>query len=121
MSLLHFVSKVQKDIVFSPRFTGIEAKYSRRIENSECDSPETKYTLTPRQILIMGKAPKRELWDMTASLQQTFMQCGLSRPRRLPTLTDLNPIRRAEQDDEESVDIFSIDDKIIEKALLLGG
>jgi len=65
----------------------------------------------------MGKAPKRELWDMTAALQLTFMQCGLSRPKRLPKVSDLNPIRREEEDDEENGDIFSMDDSLIEQAL----
>ena len=45
MSLLNFVTQVQKDIVFNPQFTGIEARYSRRIENKkEGDLEEIKET-----------------------------------------------------------------------------
>ena len=42
MSLHNFVSKVQADIVLNPKFTGVRARYSRRIEDTEGDSPETK-------------------------------------------------------------------------------
>jgi hypothetical protein len=42
MSLHKFVSQVQEDIVLNPKFTGIRARYSRRIEDKEGDSEETK-------------------------------------------------------------------------------
>ena len=42
MSLHNFVSQVQLDVVLNPKFMGVQARYSRRIEDSEGDSPETK-------------------------------------------------------------------------------
>jgi len=43
MSILNFGSQVQRDIVFSPRFTGVKAKYLRRIEDRrEGDFVENK-------------------------------------------------------------------------------
>ena len=42
MSLHNFVSQVQQDIVFDPKFTGIKATYIRRTENKEGELIENK-------------------------------------------------------------------------------
>ena len=42
MSLHDFVSQVQSDIVLDSRFMGIKATYSRRVEDKEGDTVETK-------------------------------------------------------------------------------
>jgi hypothetical protein len=45
MGIHDFVSKVQEKIVFDPRFTGIKARYSRRVEDKEGDRTEDKSVL----------------------------------------------------------------------------
>ena len=52
----------------------------------------------------MGK--ERDEWDRNAALQQTLLSTGLSRPKRVPKLDELNPIRNAETEDEEWTDDF---------------
>ena len=42
MSLHNLTTKVQKSIVFDPKFMGIKARYSRRTENNEGDVAENK-------------------------------------------------------------------------------
>ena len=42
MSLHNFVSQVQQNIVFDPKFTGIKARYLRRVENKEGELSENK-------------------------------------------------------------------------------
>jgi hypothetical protein len=63
----------------------------------------------------MGR--ERMEWDRNAALQQTLLVTGLSRPKRMPKMDDLNPIRRAEQDEEEWLDDFDKLGNDIEKAL----
>jgi hypothetical protein len=68
----------------------------------------------------MGKARRRELWDMTAALELTIMSSGLSRPKRMPKLNELNPVRVADGENDDSDDIFEMGNKMFEKAKLRG-
>ena len=62
----------------------------------------------------MGKAAKRELWDITAVLRLTLMQCGFAKFDRLPKLEEMNPVRYADGEDEMYEEE---DDKRMERAL----
>jgi len=83
MSLQNFISKVQADIVLNPKFTGIRARYSRRIEDTEGDSPETKSVIlnvSPQGNYVAndGSVNARVivLWAKTADLKfdgQSFL------------------------------------------------
>ena len=42
MSLLEFTAKVQQGIIFDPKFTGIKARYLRRVEDGEGELSENK-------------------------------------------------------------------------------
>jgi len=80
MSLHSFVSKVQQDIVFDPRFTGIKARYLRRTEDSNTGeltenkcailyvSPQGNYGVADKQ---RGEFDARitVLWAKTADLK----------------------------------------------------
>jgi len=49
----------------------------------------------------MWQGREKAEWDRNAAMQQTMLSTGLSRPKRMPSIEDLNPIRKAEQDEEE--------------------
>jgi len=55
----------------------------------------------------MWKGHCREAWDRVAALRHTMMQCGLSQPKRMPKVEDLNPVRVAERDEQRDFDAFS--------------
>jgi len=63
----------------------------------------------------MWKGHCREAWDRVAALRHTMMQCGLSQPKRMPRVDELNPVRVAERDEMEDFDTFSDD---MEKMIL---
>jgi len=50
----------------------------------------------------MHKGREKAEWDRNAALQQTLLCTGLSRPKRIPKLDDLNPVRRKEKEDKEN-------------------
>jgi hypothetical protein len=67
--------------------------------------------------MLTGK--RRELWDQTAMLRYTIMQCGFARFNNLPSPEKMNPIRIAEMEEEDE-DIFSPENDKMAQALLYG-
>ena len=75
MSLQKFISKVQSNVILNPRFGGIPAVYSRRVENQEGEpthksvnltvSPQGNYATADKQI----EARINVLWAKTADLK----------------------------------------------------
>jgi len=61
----------------------------------------------------MWNGHRKEAWDRVAILRQTMMVTGLSQPKKMPTLAELNPCRQ----DEIEWDDFESFDRDMEKAL----
>ena len=58
--------------------------------------------------MIMWKGHQREAWDKIAVLRWQMMATGLSQPKQMPTMAELNPYRKDEEEDEYLDDLDNL-------------